>query len=363
MDRILNRVFLDNSIGSYLTSLGIIVAVLLFRRLLSKAAALLIARLITSKNRPFDRVKFKELVLAPIDLFLVVLAIIIAFHRLHMPAVLNISLYKASLHGIIEALARGVLIGSFIWLCNRIILYVGYLLQQKAAQTEDRSDDQLVIFFRDFLKVIVWIVGVLLILKFSFGFNLSHVLTGLSIVGAALALAFRESLENLIASFVIFFDKPFTIGDLVKVDSVTGTVEKIGLRSTRIRTTEKTYVTVPNKKMVDSILDNQSLRSQRNVATRLELGLKLDPALLAAFVAEVEQLLDAEPHILDQNVFFAETGGAAHVVQIEYFVCMDISIKDFFALRQKMNLTLLQLLPKYELELAAENMDVTVRQA
>ncbi len=67
-------------------------------------------------------------------------------------------------------------------------------------------------------------------------------LTGLGIVGVALALSARESLENLIASFIIFFDKPFVIGDVLKVQNVTGTVERIGFRSTRLRTTEKTYV-------------------------------------------------------------------------------------------------------------------------
>jgi MscS family membrane protein len=89
-----------------------------------------------------------------------------------------------------------------------------------------------------------------MILHFAFNLDVGSFLTGLSIVGAAVALSLRESLENLIASFVIFFDKPFTTGDVVKVQGITGTVEKIGLRSTRIRTEQKTYVTVPNKQMV-----------------------------------------------------------------------------------------------------------------
>ncbi len=117
-------------------------------------------------------------------------------------------------------------------------------------------------------------MGLLLILRFAFNYNITTVLTGLSIVGAAIALSLRESLENLIASFVIFFDKPFTTGDLVKVQNITGNVERIGLRSTRIRTEQKSYVTVPNKQMVDSILDNLSLRSQRKNDLWLHLNLQ-----------------------------------------------------------------------------------------
>lgn len=360
MNSILSRIILDNTLLDYLVSAAIILAVYVFRRLLSKGTAWLISRIIASKNRPFDRKRFQELVVEPIGLFLLVLSVLIACYRLHLPGILKFSVYKVSFQQVLESIARGVLIGSFIWLCNRTILYISYLLQKKAEQTEDKTDDQLVIFFRDFLKVIVWIIGILLILKYSLGVNLSHVVTGLSIVGAALALAFRESLENLIASFVIFFDKPFTIGDLVKVENVTGTIEKLGLRSTRIRTTEKTYVTVPNKKMVDSILDNQSLRTQRNVVSKLEVGYKASPEQLSAFIADAEQLL-LQPDILDFNVYLSDTGGQAHLVHVEYFVRMEVTVKEFFKLRESINLALIRLMNKHQLEFAAANAELMMR--
>src|SRR5947199_7989880 len=118
-----------------------------------------------------------------------------------------------------------------------------------------QAESQLIFFFKDFFKVIVVILGIVLILKFCFNAHIGQLITGLSIVGAALALAAKESLENLIASLIIFFDKPFTVGDLVSVNNYKGFIERIGLRSTRIRTPEKTLVVVPNKQMVDSILD------------------------------------------------------------------------------------------------------------
>ncbi|HCT22466.1 MAG TPA: mechanosensitive ion channel protein MscS, partial [Chitinophagaceae bacterium] len=95
-------------------------------------------------------------------------------------------------------------------------------------KTSDQTDNQLIVFFKDFLKVLIVLNGILLILHFVFHKDIGNLLTGLSIVGAAIALATRESLENLIASFIIFFDKPFVTGDLVKVQGFTGTIEKIG---------------------------------------------------------------------------------------------------------------------------------------
>ena len=64
----------------------------------------------------------------------------------------------------------------------------------------------------------------------------------------------KESLENLLGSFTIFLDKPFTVGDIVTVGIVTGTIEKVGFRSTRIKTFDRSIVTVPNKKMIDAEL-------------------------------------------------------------------------------------------------------------
>ncbi len=353
MNSILDKIFFDNSVREYLITASIIVIVILLKRILSKLMARIISRMVVSKNRPFDKQRFHQLVLSPIELFVVVLAVIIAFYRLKFPTLLNIDIYRASLHAVMEAVARGVLIGSFIWLCNRLVTYVAGVLHQRAKLTQDRSDDQLIVFFRDFLKVIIWIIGVLLILKFSFGFEMSNVFTGLSIVGAALALAFRESLENLIASFIIFFDKPFIIGDLVKVQTVTGTVEKIGLRSTRIRTTDKTFVTVPNKQMVDSILDNQSMRTQRKVLTYLEISLDVSASQLSELVTAIEQMLQQEI-IIDHNVYVSNTGSKAHIIHVEYFADSSQPNKDFLKLRQAVNVGLIQLLSDKGIGLAAE---------
>jgi MscS family membrane protein len=171
MDSFLDKIFFDNTIRAYLVAAGIILAVLIFRKVLSKWTAVLMSRLVASKNKVFNRTRFQNLVLDPIQLFLLVLAVIIALDGLNFPEALKVSIYKSSLHDVIESIARGVLIGSFIWLCNRMIIYTSELLHEKALQTPDRTDDQLILFFRDFLKVLVWIVGVLLILKYSLGLD------------------------------------------------------------------------------------------------------------------------------------------------------------------------------------------------
>ena len=239
--------------------------------------------------------------------------------------------------------------------------YIAGILHDKALLTNDRSDDQLIVFFKELLKVVLGIIGLLLVIKYGFHQSLGQLVTGLSIVGAAVALAFRESLENLIASFIIFFDKPFTIGDVVKVQGITGSVEKIGLRSTRIRTVDKTFVTVPNKQMVDSILDNQSLRTQRKVETNMQISLDATAEELKEFISNAETILKRD-FIEDATVFLSDTGQQFNLVHIEYFTTTSQPVKEFFKLREAINLELLTALRKLNMELAADNSTLVIKQ-
>ena len=177
-------------------------------------------------------------------------------------------------------------------------------------------------------------------------------------MGAAIALALRESLENLIASFIIFFDKPFGFGDVVKVQQVTGTVEKIGLRSTRIRTDQKTCVTVPNKQMVDSILDNLSLRTQRRGDLKLELGLQTPPGTIEQVLTSVRAIVGRK-EVESANVYLADISSQAIIVLSDYYTA-PVTLQEFNMIREEINLESLRLLEKLKVELAGASTDIRV---
>ncbi len=361
MENLLQQKILDNTVESYLYVLGTILLMLLLKRFISKYLANQLYKAITKKRNQTARQSFLDLVAGPLGLFLFLSITIIAIDKLQFPGVLDFKIYRVTSRQLIESVANAIMVIVFIRLCLRVIDFVAIVLEEKANLTADQTDNQLIIFFKDFFKVILVIIGILLIMKFSFNKPVGNVLTGLSIVGAALALATRESLENLIASFIIFFDRPFAVGDLVKVNGFTGNIEKIGLRSTRIRTAEKTYISVPNKQMVDTIVDNISLRTQRKAELRIELDLAASAVQLEQFTTAVKQILH-KPDVLSSVVFFAETGKNAHVVIIEFFTSMDQSIEAFNQLRQQVNLEIIHWLNENNLQLAAANTDVTIRQ-
>ncbi len=356
MNDFLEQVWLDNTVKSYFIVAGVILFVLLLKRFISRYLAGLMFRVVNKIWKDVDKRSFTNLLIQPLGFFLIILISLISLHKLNFPADLNAEIYDYSVKQIIHSIGTIILIVSFIWLLLRVIDFIAIILEKKANLTPDQSDNQLVVFFRDFFKVIFSIVGVLMTLHYVFDVNVGNMITGLSIIGAAIALALRESLENLIASFIIFFDKPFTTGDLVKVHHITGTVEKIGLRSTRIRSDQKTWVSVPNKQMVDSVLDNLSLRTQRRGDLRLELSLQTNSVKLQALISDVKKILERKD-IEDANVFLDDIKNNAFLILSDYYTA-PVTFKEFNSIKEEINLQVLKLMEGSQIEMAGANVEV-----
>ncbi|MDE3235048.1 MAG: mechanosensitive ion channel [Bacteroidota bacterium] len=360
MEQFLHYRFLDNSILSYLYVLGVILLALLIKRFISRLLADKLISLITKRKQSFRKDAFLKLVVFPIERFLLISIALASFDKLNFPHELDFDIHKVTSSDIIHSLAAIVWVWVFIRLCIRVTEFIAVFLQEKASLSVDKSENQLIVFFKDFFKVIFIIIGVLLVLRLAFNKDITSLLTGLSIVGAAVALATKESLENLIASFIIFFDKPFAMGDIVKVQNFTGTIEKIGLRSTRIRTDIKTFITVPNKQMVDTIIDNVSLRTQRKIELRLEISISTSKTQIKQLVAAVKEYLQQKEAVENNTVFFADTGKNAHVIAIDCFTTIAQPIEAFNALREDINLYIIELMEQLQIELAAANTTVVV---
>ena len=358
MNDFLEQIWLDNPVKNYLIVAGVILFVIIIKRIISRYLAGLLFRVVNKIWKDVDRKSFTSLLIQPLGFFLLILVSIIGLYKLNFPTILNVEIYRYSVKQVVHSTATIVLVISFIWLLLRLIDFIATILEKKANLTPDQSDNQLIIFFRDFFKVMISIVGVMMILNYAFDLNVGSLITGLSILGAAIALALRESLENLIASFIIFFDKPFTTGDLVKVHNVTGTVEKIGLRSTRIRSDHKTSVSVPNKQMVDSVVDNLSLRTQRRGDLKLELGLQTSSAQLDLLIAGVRKILDRR-EIEDANVVLTDITGNAVIVQSDYYTAA-VTINEFNSIRQEINLQVFKMIEELQVEIAGLRTEVRI---
>lgn len=338
----LEQNILSNSLKSYLIIAGVLLFTLLIKRLVSRFFASLIYTWVDKKNHSELRKIHVHRLIIPIEKFLVFVVAIIAFYELKFPETLNFHIYKLTAQQIIESSVKLLFIILFIRVCLRILEFISIILDEKAKLSKNQTDDQLILFFRDFFKVILYLIGILMVLHYVFNENIGNLVTSLSLVGAAVALSMRESLENIIASFIIFFDKPFTVGDMVKVNNFSGTIEKIGLRSTRIRTDNKTYISVPNKQMVDTIVDNISLRTERKIEMDLQLSIATSATSMSAFAQYLRSTIATIATIESSTVFISDSGKQFHTIHVECLVPMEIDLNDFQLLRESLNITAIQ---------------------
>jgi MscS family membrane protein len=356
----LDTIILGNTVRNYCIVAGVILFVLFFKKALSRYVAAGLYFVIKAIWKIVDKAQFVTLVFKPMGWFLSVTVALIALNKLNYPAAWEFSLFKIPFNEILDKVGVAVFLISFIKLLLSVIDFIALTLSRNTNIANDKTDNQLLAFFKDFLKVIITIIGILLILKGVFNQNLGYILTSLSIVGAALALSAKESLENLIASFIIFFDKPFFVGDFLKVNNVTGTVERIGLRSTRIRTADKTLVTVPNKQMVDSVVDNISMRNGYRAELRLELSGDTPAAKMTAFIEDIAKMLDDKKQagITTYTVFLNEFSKTGSTIAMDYFTDLTISITEFNALKQEVNISLMEMMRAADIKMATTSSNI-----
>src|SRR5690606_23843710 len=137
-------------------------------------------------------------------------------------------------------------------------------------RSDSRFDDMLVPLVRRTLKVFIAALGLIFVAQ-NLDINVWSLFAGFSIVGAAVALAGQDTVKNLFGSVTVILDRPFRVGDWVNVGGIDGTVEDLGFRSPRIRTSYDSVVTLPNAQLLTASVDNYGRRAWRRYSTRLRV--------------------------------------------------------------------------------------------
>lgn len=192
---------------------------------------------------------------------------------------------------------------------------VGEVLKAYTAKTPSTMDDHLAPLAVKSGKVLVVILGALIVLQ-NMNVNVMSLVAGLGLGGLALALAAQDAVANLIGSVMIILDRPFSIGDAVKVNDVEGTIESIGFRSTRIRTVYNSLVTIPNSTMAKDKIDNMGLRPFRRIRQVLGLHYDTSPELIEHFCTRVKYLISQEPAVVKETIQVAFNGFADSTLNV-----------------------------------------------
>lgn len=198
----------------------------------------------------------------------------------------------------VNALVSSAFALLFIWFGMRLIDKLSDLWMEKAKLTETKLDEQFIPVVRSSSKVFFVIIGAVLFLQ-NLGYSVTSLIAGLGLGGAAVALASKDTLSNLFGSLVIFIDRPFHIGDWIEMGEVEGTVEEVGLRTTRIRTFANSLVTMPNSLLTTTAINNWSRMKKRRIKTSIGLTYDSPPEKMEQAVEMIRDIIRNDPKIKD----------------------------------------------------------------
>jgi len=340
----LSFTFWGNTIENYLWFSVIMLLALLFKRLLSKRIGKIIFGL-------FKRIKpgllefndLFELMIKPMELLIVLIGLSFAVGVLDFPGAEG----GEGVSRMIDVALQIAIVMAVTWSILRLIDFLGLVLLKQAEKTDSKTDDQIILFVKEAGKIFAYIFSFLFILGAVFELNIGAMVAGLGIGGLAIALAAQDTLENVIASFIIFFDKPFVIGDYIKVSGVSGVVEKIGFRSSRIRTLEKSYLTIPNKMLISDVLDNMSLRTFRRAKFHVGLVYETSIEQVKAIVNDIQTFIDEHENTNQDGLVRFETFGDSSLNVLVLFYVDTTKYDVYLAVVEEINFKIMEIVKSH----------------
>jgi MscS family membrane protein len=209
-------------------------------------------------------------------------------------------------------LSKGFIVivaGSLTYLAVKVVILLLDVWKRRTTREADRKfDEQLFSIIRRSVVTFIIVVAVLVTAQ-NLGINITAVITSLSIGGLAVGLAAQDTLGNLFGAVAVFVDRPFRVGDQIKLDGAEGTVETVGMRSTRVRNGDGQLVAVPNKTMGNAIITN--LTSRPNIKTTMDLLLaqSLPADKVKRALALLKEIYGSHPMTADLSISFNKFAG------------------------------------------------------
>jgi MscS family membrane protein len=317
MTELLQQTYYGNTLETWLTSLAII----LLSILLGKVAYWIfskVVRVFTKKSKSKIDDILVDMVEEPVVFLIIVSGIWFGLHMLTLPEGVDGVIGNA--YHIIFALLVG-------WMLSRLFdaIYVEYL-QPWVAKTENDLDDQLMPILRKGVKTIIWAMAIIIGLN-NAGYDVAALLAGLGIGGLALAMAAKDTVSNIFGGFTIFTDQPFRMGDRIVVAGYDGTVEEIGIRSTRLRTLDGRSVAIPNAKFADAPVENISREPSRKIVLNLGLTYDTTPQQMQQAMDLLKVIGNNNPHTEEKIlVGFNGFGDFAMNIIFIYYIRKDADI-------------------------------------
>lgn len=343
----LSHKILDNSLYAYmLTSVSFVVlfaALILSRRFMIGQMKLMV------RHGGHGLLAFFHDLLVKLNPFVLgLVAFYLAFQRLNMPDTLSRGIYYVTLAFVTAQAAR--ILGDML---SYGVMRFGLRTRGDDAAIRNTNNN-----ITALLRFAVWTAAVLFVLD-NMGFNVSTFIAGLGIGGAALALASQAILGDTFSSFAISLDRPFEVGDFIVVDALNGTVEHIGLKTTRVRSSTGELLIFANSDLTRSRIKNFQQMQQRQAKFRVAITYQT-PVEKVRLVPEIlKAAVTAQPYVKLDRAHFQSFGDYALLYEVVYFVNKpDYNL--YMDIQQSINLQILEALAREGISLAYPTQTVFV---
>jgi MscS family membrane protein len=327
--------------AQWLAIVTIVFVSALFGKLLGRVARSVVGRLVKKTRSTWDDALLPRLA-GPLSAALAL--------GLAAALVPGANLPEAWSNGAYQVIRAGYLF-VFFWTLFRLV-DVGFHLLGDSMWARSGPSRALIPLGSRVAKVGILAIATVAVLS-DLGYPVASLIAGLGIGGLALALAAQKTVENLVGAFSIGVDQPFRVGDTVKIEDFQATVERIGLRSTRFRTLDRTIVTIPNGKLADSRIESYTARDRMRLSTIIGLVYGTTESQVRQVLAGFERVLRAQPKLFPEGVTVLLRGLGTSSLDIE--VTAQFQTEDYAeyqAIRQEVLLQFLRVVEEAGTSLA-----------
>ena len=246
------------------------------------------------------------------------------------------------------------------WSLYRIVDIFSRFVDEYQEKLASRFSADLALFLIKGVKLVLLVMGFVIIVQ-EWGYNFTGFLASLGLGGLAFALAAKDTAANLFGSLVIFSDKPFDVGDWIQTPSVEGTVESIGIRSTRVRTFAKALIAVPNASLANSPITNWSRMTMRRIKMTVGLTYNTNSTQMQNILTQVRQMLEKDPDINDQTILINFTDFQDSALGIFcYFFTNTTNWQEYLMVRERINLSIMKIVEENRASFAFPSQSVYI---
>lgn len=353
---LLDQTLLDIPLRRYAYALLAILVAMAGKKLIAFLLTRMIAPLARRTRTDLDDLLL-ECVRKPLELLVLIVGLFIAVQIMQLPE------EPIDARAFAYALLKVMVTISVGWALFNMVGVLGTWLEKLASKSDNVLDDHLVPFIRKTLRVFIVVLAMIMAIQ-NLGYSTSGLLASLGIGGMALALASKDALANIFGSLMIIFDRPFKVGDAVLAEGMEGVVEEVGFRSTKIRTFNKSLISVPNSMIANMPIDNLTLSNMRRIRMTIGVTYAATPAQLRTVTARLRSMLGEHPG-LDRDgvqVSLTDFGASSLDILVQCFTTSP-NWNEYMDVREEVCLQIMDILEESGLEFAFPSRSVYLHHA